>query len=175
MTQVRDTLDPSLKAYFEFSNEVWNFQFAQAQYSNAEGQVRFPGEGTAWVQNYAADSVVMAQIVDEVFGAESPRAVQVIATQTGWIGLEDAILEAPDWVAEDPANNAAPHSYFDAYAITGYFDGGLGRGTKPNIVKTWLAESLAQSEAAADALGLTGEARTTYIEAHRYDLSLIHI
>ena len=169
VTQVRDTLDPSLKAYFEFSNEVWNFQFAQAQYSNAEGQVRFPGEGTAWVQNYAADSVVMAQIVDEVFGAESPRAVQVIATQTGWIGLEDAILEAPDWVAEDPANNAAPHSYFDAYAITGYFDGGLGRGTKPNIVKTWLAESLAQSEAAADALGLTGEARTTYIEAHRYD------
>lgn len=172
VTQVRDTLNPALKAYFEFSNEVWNFQFGQAQHSHTEGQARFPGEGTAWVQNYAADAVVMAEIIDEVYGAGSPRAVQVIATQTGWIGLEDAILEAPEWVAEDPANNAAPHSYFDAYAITGYFDGGLGRGSKPNVVKTWLADSLAQAEAAADAQGLSGAARDAYVDAHRYDLAV---
>jgi hypothetical protein len=169
VTQVRDTLDPSLKAYFEFSNEVWNWQFGQAQHSHAEEQVRFPGEGTAWVQNYAADAVNMARIIDQVYGADNANAIKVIATQTGWLGLESAILDAPSWVAENPSQNAAPATYFDAYAITGYFDGGLGRGDKPLTVKSWLAESLNRASSTADNMGLSGAARTNYIEEHRFD------
>jgi|GEM_PF-163521 len=169
VTQVRDTLDPGLKAYFEFSNEVWNFQFGQAQHSNAEGQARFPGEGTAWVQNYAADAVVLARIIDDVYGADSPNAIKVIGTQTGWIGLEGAILDAPSWVAENPGFNAAPATYFDAYAITGYFDGGLGRGDKPVTLKNWLVESQNRAVSAANSQGLSGAARDAYIEEHRFD------
>lgn len=168
-TYVRDNLDPDLKAHFEYSNEVWNWQFQQAQWADQQGKAQWPASSTAWVQFYAGQSVNMAKIVDQVFGAQADaRVVKVLATQTGWIGLEDAILNAPNWVAGQ-AGNAAPSTYFDAYAVTGYFDGGLGRGDKPNEVKKWLAQSLRKAESDADAQGLTGAARNTYVEQHKFD------
>ena len=35
---VRDNLDPNLNVYVEYSNEVWNGQFDQAQYARQQGQ-----------------------------------------------------------------------------------------------------------------------------------------
>lgn len=169
VTYVRDNLDPDLKPYFEYSNEVWNWQFGQAQWADAQGRALWPGEGTAWVQYYAGQAVQMAQIIDSVYGANADdRVVKVLATQTGWLGLENAILNAPQWVASG-AGNRPPASYFDAYAVTGYFDGGLGRDDKPEIVKRWLSESLRRAETAATEAGLTGAARTRYIDEHQYD------
>ena len=169
VTQVREGLDEGLVPYFEFSNEVWNWQFEQAQHANADGQARFPGVSSAWVQDYAADAVAMAEIIDEVYGTNSPNAIKVLATQTGWRGLEEAILNAPDWVAQDAANRAAPSTYFDAYAITGYFDGGLGRDGKAQTVLGWIADSLSRAEVDADAAGLSGAARDAYVQTHRYE------
>ncbi|WP_386627699.1 DUF4214 domain-containing protein [Sulfitobacter geojensis] len=169
--EVHETLDAGLTPYFEFSNEVWNWQFEQARAADLEGQERFPGVGSAWVQNYAGDAVTMAEIIDEIYGANNPNVIKVITTQTGWLGLEDAILDAPDWVAENPAARAAPSTYFDAYAITGYFDGGLGRGEKGNMVLAWLDVSRALAEENATALGLTGQSREAYLVEHRYDLA----
>jgi hypothetical protein len=169
VAEVRADLDPGLTPYFEFSNEVWNWQFNQAQEAHAEGQARFDGVPDAWVQNYAADAVRMAHIIDDIYGANSTDAVRVIATQTGWQGLEDAILNAPNWVAEDPGTRAAPATYFDAYAITGYFDGGLGHDAKAQTVLGWIADSRSQAEADAAALGLSGQARAEFVAAHRYD------
>lgn len=171
VTYVRDNLDPDLKAHFEFSNEVWNWQFGQAQWAHAQGQAAWPGEASAWVQYYARKSVEMARVIDEVYGNQADaRAVKIIATQTGYLGLEEAILEAGRVTAADPAH-AQPASYFDAYAVTGYFDGGLGRGDKPAVVKQWLAESRSMAVDAANDAGLTGETRTRFIEAHKYDLA----
>lgn len=171
VTYVRDNLDPDLKANFEFSNEVWNWQFGQAQWAHAQGQAAWPGEASAWVQYYAKKSVEMARIVDEVFGSQADdRAVKIIATQTGYLGIEDAILEAGRVTAEDPGH-AQPASYFDTYAVTGYFDGGLGRGDKPAVVKQWLTDSRSMAVEAANDAGLTGDTRTRFIEAHKYDLA----
>lgn len=169
VSEVRNTLDAGLTPYFEFSNEVWNWQFEQARAADAEGQARFPGVGTAWVQNYAGDAVTMAEIIDEIYGQNNPNVIKVLTTQTGWLGLEDAILNAPDWVAENPGGRVAPSNYFDAYAITGYFDGGLGRGDKGNMVLSWIEESLSRAQADATARGLSGRARETYLDEHRYD------
>ncbi|MDF3413223.1 DUF4214 domain-containing protein [Sulfitobacter sp. M57] len=169
VSEVHDTLKAGLTPYFEFSNEVWNWQFQQALAADAEGQARFPGVGSAWVQNYAGDAVEMAQIIDEIYGADNPNVIKVITTQTGWLGLESDILNAPDWVAEDPAGRVAPSNHFDAYAITGYFDGGLGRGEKGGMVLNWLDESLSRARADAAAQGLSGQARDAYINDHRYD------
>ncbi|NNE52300.1 MAG: DUF4214 domain-containing protein [Sulfitobacter sp.] len=169
-TTVRDTLDPGLQAHFEFSNEVWNFQFQQAQDSIREGAERFGGAGDAWVQNYAANAVNMARILDGVFNGQEDRLVKVIGTHTGWLGLEESILEAPLWVARNPGQGA-PHSYFDAYAITGYFDGSLGRDAKAGAVKGWLNESLWAAQSAAAQRGLSGSARDAYIAEHRFDLA----
>ena len=66
----------------------------------------------------------MARNINTAYGANISRAVKVIATQTGYRGLEDAILEAPNWLTSD-GGTAIPATYFDAYAITGYFDAGL--------------------------------------------------
>src|SRR5690606_9369599 len=102
---VRDNLDPALKAHIEFSNEVWNWQFSQAQWAEAEGKKRW-GQDSKWVEFYGLRAAQMAQMWDEAFADQaSTRLVKVISTQTGWLGLEEAILGTPLWVAEDAANN----------------------------------------------------------------------
>lgn len=167
-TLVRDTLDPDLKAHVEYSNEVWNWQFDQAQWAHAEGQERWgTNVGDAWVQFYGMKAAQMAEIWRGVFGPDQQdRLEMVISVQTGWLGLEPSVLDAPEWVAE---GNAAPHTLFDSYAITGYFDGGLGRDGKAQTVLGWIATSQQMAEAAANTQNLTGAAREAYIAAHRYD------
>ncbi|WP_312530426.1 hypothetical protein [Paracoccus sp. (in: a-proteobacteria)] len=168
-TLVRDQLDPALKPWFEYSNEVWNWQFQQAQWANEQGRALWPDLGTAWVEFYAGRSVEMAQSIDKVYGPQSDQKVfKVISTQTGWIGLEDSILEAPAWRAMAP-DRAAPASHFNAYAITGYFDGGLGRDDKPKVVKEWLARSREMAKAEATKQGLSRVAFDSYVAAHRFD------
>lgn len=168
VSYVRDNLNPNLKPYFEMSNEVWNWQFGQAQQANQVGQEKWPGVGTAYLQEYAARAVEMAKIIDAIYGANvEDRVFKVISSQTGWNGLEQSVFDAPEYVAS--TGNNAPHTYFNTYAITGYFDGGLGRGDKPITVKEWITQSQTRAEQAATAAGLTGAARTAYIEEHRYD------
>ncbi len=169
---VRDNLDPALKAHIEFSNEVWNWQFSQAQWAEAEGKKRW-GQDSKWVEFYGLRAAQMAQIWDEAFADQaSTRLVKVISTQTGWLGLEEAILGTPLWVAEDAANNRPSASYFDAYAITGYFDGGLGGDAKADIVKGWISESRAAARAEAQRQGLTANAQSAYVETHQYDIAV---
>ncbi|MFQ3636941.1 MAG: calcium-binding protein, partial [Cyanobacteriota bacterium] len=61
----------------------------------------------------------------------------VLATQTGWKGLESFALDTPAWVAEgnEPAWKAV-----DAYAVAGYFGNNLGSPTHANTVRSWLSE-----------------------------------
>jgi hypothetical protein len=44
---VRAQLDPKLVAYFEYSNEVWNWGFPQAQYANGAGRYLWRDKGAA--------------------------------------------------------------------------------------------------------------------------------
>lgn len=169
---VRDGLAPGLRAHVELSNEVWNGQFAQARDAEAEAQARW-GRPLTGVQLYAARAVAMAAQWREIFGPEADsRLVRVIATHTGWLGRERDILEAPLWVAEDPAGRSPPWQHFDAYAVTGYFAAGLGAPQRAAILRGWLAESRAVAEAGADALGLAGAARVTHVAQHRHDLAV---
>ena len=169
-TYVRDHLDPRLKAHVEYSNEVWNWQFKQAGWAFDAANARWGAEGDAWMQFAGMRAAQVAMIWDEVFGAEArARLVKVIATQTGWLGLEAPLLDAPLWVAEDPEHNRPPSSYFDAYAVTGYFSSGLGEDMKAPLVKDWIADSLAAAEAEGRAMGLRAGGLDTYVAAHRYD------
>ncbi|MGQ0566775.1 MAG: hypothetical protein ACT4OK_17165 [Gemmobacter sp.] len=165
-TVVRDGLSPDLQAYVEYSNEVWNWQFTQAQWAEDQGRARW-GQDSTWVQFYALRAAEVSAIWSDVFGAEAEaRLVRVISSQTGWLGLEEQVLDAPLVIAE---GRPAPKASFDAYAVTGYFAAQLGTPEKAPVVKAWLAESLAEAETAADAQGLTGDARDAWIAAHRFD------
>jgi hypothetical protein len=165
-TLVKDRLDPKLKVYVEFSNEVWNWGFKQAAWADDSALDRW-GERDKWMQYYGLRASESARIWTDVFAEEADaRLINVIATHTGWMGLESEALEASLVVAE---GSPAPVTAFDAYAVTGYFSGGLGGAERDPMIKDWLAKSLVAAQEGAAAKGLSGTAAETYVAKHRYD------
>lgn len=163
---VRDGLNEDRRAYVEYSNEVWNWQFQQAGWADEQARGRWNAKD-AWMQFYGMRAAQIAGIWTDAFGASADeRLVRVISSQAGWLGLEEMALDAPLWQAE---GNPAPFTAFDAYAITGYFGSVLGTEARNQVVMGWIADSLQAAQEAADAQGLSGTARDDYITAHRYD------
>jgi hypothetical protein len=136
---VHDGLEPGLVAHVEYSNEVWNWQFAQARWAEAQGKALW-GQDQTWVQFYARRAAEVADIWAEVFRDDPSRLMRIVSVQTGWLGLESQILDAPLVVAE---GRKPPVDSFDAYAVTGYFSALLGSDDKAPIVKDWIAQSRA--------------------------------
>jgi hypothetical protein len=136
-------LKPGLRAWVEYSNEVWNWQFAQAKWAEEQGKARW-GQDQTWVQFYALRAGQVADIWVGVFKSDPARLVRVVSVQTGWLGLEDQILNAPLVIAE---GSKPPASHFDAYAVTGYFSAMLGADGKVATVRDWLAQSRAADPA----------------------------
>jgi len=79
---VKEKLDPSLKVYVEYSNEVWNGIFPQHRYAAEQGQKLGFGEKpweAAW-RYTAYRSVQIFRIWEEVFGG-TKRLVRVLPSQ----------------------------------------------------------------------------------------------
>lgn len=137
-TYVRDNLNPNLKAYVEFSNEVWNWQFSQSHYAKQQAETRW-GKGVegGFMQWYGMRSAQVAEIWKSVFANQTDRVTTVLSTQTGWQGVEKYALDTPAWVAE---GHAPAWKSVDAYAVTGYFSGKLGAPGNAETVRSWLSE-----------------------------------
>jgi hypothetical protein len=170
-TQVEAGLNPQLKAYVEYSNEVWNFIFSQAEYAGDQAVARW-GEGVrdtdAWMQWAGLRAAEVAAIWADVFGADAPtRLTRVIATHTGWPGLEEPLLTAPLYTAEDRSNQP-PVAQFDAYAVTGYFGHALGSSPQADQVKGWLRLGQTEAQRRAYALLKSGEVRSLVNETFPY-------
>ena len=144
---VRDHLDPRLRAHVEYSNEIWNWQFEQAAWAQAAAMPAGAPTRRAGATGCSSPACAPPGWPRSGTRSSAPRPprrlVKVISTQTGWLGLEAALLEAPLWVAEDPARNRPPASYFDAYGVTGYFGYELGTDPMAESVKDWIALSRA--------------------------------
>ena len=166
--EVKAGLGSDLRAWFEFSNEIWNWSFAQADWAEQNARARW-NRDWAWVQFGAVRAAEVMRVIDSVYAGQDSRRVRVLGLFTGWIGLEADMLAAPDYVAEDPANRP-PREFFDVLAVTGYFNAELHAESRREMVQGWLDESLAAAEASAAAL--TGEAREAHIRAHRFDLAI---
>ena len=164
---VKAGLDPGLRVWVEYSNEVWNWQFAQAHWAEAMGKARWGQDGT-WLQFYGLRAAEVMGVFSAEMG-EPARVVRVVATQTGVKGVEAQILMAPLAVAE---GLAPPVDSFDAYAVTGYFSGLLGAEAKIPAVRGWLVESAADASAKAVEAGLTGDAAAVFVATHRFDLAV---
>ncbi len=135
---VRTGLRPGLRAHVEYSNEVWNFLFPQAHWAVEQANMRWGEDksGDAWLQFAGARAAEVMDIWTEVFGDEAAtRLKRVVATHTGWPGLEEGLLQAPLAVAEGAK---PPVESFDAYAVTGYFGLELGNEDGPKEVLEWL-------------------------------------
>lgn len=136
-TYVRDHLDPSLIATVEYSNEVWNWLFNQAQYAYQKSIERWGKIGTGWVEWYGMRTAQVAKIWKDVFSKQQERVNAVIGVQTAWRGLANYILETPSWVAE---GNQPAWKYVDSLAISGYFSGSLGQPENAATVRSWLKD-----------------------------------
>jgi len=118
-------LDPSLTVYLEYSNEVWNSQFQQTQYAQAEG-LALGLHPTSWHAGwlyYSQRSVEVFEIFSNVYGQPRDRnLVRVLAGQSvnPWINTQ-----IMDW------QDAYKHA--DAFAVAPYFGGYLGNlNVSPN-------------------------------------------
>jgi len=110
---IKASLKPGLTPYFELSNEVWNWQFQQAQYAKKQGEAANIGSPD-WLRWYSRRSVQMLDICKNVFG-DRP-IVRILASQAGW-----------SWTAEQILSFEGAASHADALAIAPYFN------TNPNM------------------------------------------
>jgi PKD repeat protein len=99
----RDQLDPSLTVYLEYSNEVWNWIFAQAHY-NADNAPSNLNYGRAMAMRAGRTF----RIWHEVFGAEKTRVKRVLGLQAGFNYLNEQILSQLD---PDEWDYGSPTSY----------------------------------------------------------------
>lgn len=171
---VKETLSPDLKAHVEYSNEMWNFIFPQTKWAQTKAHERW-GENApkdAWMQFSGMRAAETADIWFDVFGASAPsRLSRIISTHTGWQGLEESLLTAPLWIAEDPDFKTPPKDHFDAYGITGYFGYEAGSDELAPLILEWIIESREQAKSQAGVLKLEGEVLQSYLDAAQYSLA----
>ena len=86
-TLFRDSLNPGNKIYVEYSNELWNWMFAQAQYGlTINTELSWPerlGPRIAWVMD----------IWNSVFAADSNRLIGVLGCQHAWFDIGNRIYQ----------------------------------------------------------------------------------
>lgn len=78
-TLFRDQLDPNLRIYVEWSNEVWNWIFEQAHYGLNELDQTLP-----WPERLGPRTAHVLQIWTDVFAGQEHRLIRVMASQHGW-------------------------------------------------------------------------------------------
>ncbi|NEP61947.1 MAG: cellulose-binding protein [Symploca sp. SIO2G7] len=127
---VKDSLDPDLTIYLEYSNEVWNAQFTQFNWVAKNGSIR--GEKAPY-QSYGVRTAQMCDIWKGVFGEEGSRVKCVMGTQTGNPWVAGQVLNCEKW-KEAPCYKHG----IDALAITGYFSGKLGELEYETTIESWL-------------------------------------
>lgn len=107
---VKERLDPRLKIYIEYSNEVWNGMFEQHRYAAEQGQkldlADRPWEA-AW-RFTARRSVEIFRIWEEVFGGRD-RLVRVLAGQAANAHVARQILTHENAAARADALAIAPY------------------------------------------------------------------
>ncbi len=107
---VCEKLDPELKVYIEYSNEVWNAIFAQHRFAAEEGQQRGFGERpweAAW-RYTAYRSMQIFRIWEEEFGGRD-RLVRVLPSQAANPYVSEQILKFRDAYHHADALAIAPY------------------------------------------------------------------
>lgn len=163
-TLIRDTLNPQLHCYVEYSNEVWNGIFDQASYAQTQGlNAGLSADPfTAQMRFYAQRSKDVFEIFETVFPEGSEQPVMTLAGQSTnpWTGLTI--------MAWDNVSDIA-----DCYAVAPYFGNSLGL---PANEASTLAMNTAQVLAECDSQSLTkhtNDTGTNAVNADAFGLELI--
>ena len=165
---VKERLDPSLKIYIEWSNEVWNGQFAQSRYAGEQGvKLDLGPKERPWEAGWhftAVRSMEIFKIWEDVFGGHD-RFVRVLPTQAGVGSVSEGLLGFRD---------AAKHA--DALAGAPYMGYSIGRGKTADLgaqMQNWsVTQMLDHFEQTAFADSLKRMAKDKAI-ADKYGLKFI--
>lgn len=120
-TLLKNGLDPGLKVYVEYSNEVWNGIFSQNNYAQNMGD-SLGFSGKPWEQGwkfYAKRTADIHRIFEDEFKGTN-RLVKVIAVQAANSWVSNFIIDRYEESQYNPTGVSA-----DALAIAPYFGGGL--------------------------------------------------
>ena len=132
-------LYPNRKAYFEYSNEIWNFQFDQTKWAREQASELWENRagGNAWIQFAGLRAMQIGQILKDVYADQADeRLINVVGVHTGSVGLADTQLEG-DLLRREL--KTPPSDIFDAYAVTGYLRPDFGDQNTSQIVARWHA------------------------------------
>jgi hypothetical protein len=106
-TLFRDNLNPDLKLYVEYSNEVWNWLFTQAQYG-----LDSLDQSLEWPERLAPRIGHVMQLWSDVFSDEPDRLVRVLGTQHGWFDIGNRIFQQLETEGQDHLIDAiSPAAY----------------------------------------------------------------
>lgn len=116
-TMLRDDLDPTLKIYVEYSNEVWNNQFSQYDYAFDQGNLLELSTDQYQAQRYyiVYRSKQVHDIFENVFGG-TERFCRLVAYQYASPNRSRDILDYAIQIGAD----------LEAFAIAPYFGGNYG-------------------------------------------------
>ncbi len=84
---VKNTLSPNRRVYVEYSNEIWNWMFGQAQWLNT-----FGNQATPWPER---DVPYIQNCMDrwtEGFAGQMSRCTRVVAVQAAWQDVSNRIV-----------------------------------------------------------------------------------
>lgn len=136
---VKQGLDPSLKIYIEYSNEVWNSMFEQHRYAEQQAQkLELGPEGRLWegtARFYARRSIEVFEIWEQVLEGRA-RLVRVIAWQaaSGPYWTDNLLLAQPETARHCDALAIAPYISF--------MPSPNNQHLKPDEVARWSVERL---------------------------------
>jgi len=123
---IKDTLDPNLNVYVEYSNELWNvfgYPFTQGEWVKNKGCEVFLGQPSCsdWTyrERYQAyRSGQIFQIFNEVFAGQEHRVIKVVAGQSANSDILNRVMDS----MENPTYN--PSGIMpNAIAIAPYIEG----------------------------------------------------
>jgi hypothetical protein len=133
---VRDSLEPGLNVYVEYSNEIWNPAFAQGNWVEEQAELEWPGGPasgfTKRINLYGKKSAETCDIWRTVFGSAANRVICVAASQAANSWTASEALDCPMW-EEAPCYGHG----ISALAIAPYFGNYLGEYEHYATVKDW--------------------------------------
>lgn len=134
---VKENLNPNLKVYVEYSNEVWNMQFEQSKWVMAQARQEWTNSSnsdfTKLVDWYSRRTTQVTRIWDDVFDSQRERVIGVMAGQAAnpWV-LNRALQYRWDTTPQSDRDYG-----IDAIAIAPYFGNYLGQSSNEAVLENW--------------------------------------
>ncbi|MEO8670464.1 MAG: hypothetical protein ABI411_04050 [Tahibacter sp.] len=134
--RVKQLLRPDLELYVEYSNEVWNGQFQQGAFVEAQGTAEYGNQGSGFDRRLNWHGERTAQMCDlwkAAFGSEAARVTCVLGAQAANDYTQTEAADCPFWLAGKPCSG----HQLGAVAIAPYFGGYLDGPDTATTVQSW--------------------------------------